>query len=521
MKVLGTHIGDDIYVVDKIDMYIAKIKSTSDKLINYQRNQERFLLLYYCYVPLIDHYLKTIPSYLTYNLCSTFENCKRSIIASCLKQNILANSNAFIQSRFSISSGGLGLRFSNIVRHSAFVASTITVYDELIKCNQNIDYTKDPFFQSFRDSLNEILLTQSINNDDSNSKLITVENIMNTKQNKSQKLQAKFTEMLTNNKYNSFIASISDHKYLTLLTSLNDNSCGKFLETIPKDPKFEFNNNEFSALLSYRLFLSQPLYVENTHCSCHQKSILDPTGLHLSTCPKEGTLFVIHDNMIDEFNNIFRMYGYRTKVEPTQCFNNIDNNLSNNNKNINNTKYNRIHFNNKRSDIQVYNPPTKYLESNTRELLFDYSNTTIFEGTKSGIIQNVSYYSATTPFHYGYQAYKSKNRKYKQEAEANGYSFLPIIMESPSGRLDEKSKEVLKEFAINGSDHLDLDPSILYNYFLKRISCTYQKNLARCFVSRTARINGKISSSNLSLNYTLKHSFISKFHDVFINENLI
>jgi hypothetical protein len=335
---------------------------------------------------------------------------------------------------------------------------------------------------------------------------------MNIKQIKSIKLQAKFTEILNNNRYTSFTKSISNNKYLVLITSLNDNSCGKFLETIPKDPKFEFNNSEFTSILSYRLFLSQPLYVSNTRCSCYQKSVLDSTGLHLSTCPKEGTLFIIHDNMIDEFNNIFRMCGYRTKVEPTHCFNN-SNNMKNNDKNKNNV-------NNKRLDIQIYNPPIKFLKSNTRELLLDYSNTTVFEGTKSGLIQNVTYHSATTPFYSGHKAYKLKINKYQQEATENGYSFLPIIMESPSGRLDEKSKELLKEFAISGSDHLDIDSSILYNYFLKRISCTYQKNLARCFLSRTARINGKISSSNLSLNYTFKHSFISKFHDVFNTGNL-
>ena len=164
-----------------------------------------------------------------------------------------------------------------------------------------------------------------------------------------------------------------------------------------------------------------------------------------------------------------------------------------------------------RTDVNYKDPPTSLF---SKSLLLDMSITTIFEGTKSGQIVAVSRKNAMIPFRKGLVSYNFKNNKHKNLANDNNYDFLPSIMESPTGRLDENFKQLLKEIAKKFSEQSsNIQESILYNYYLKRISCVFQKSLSNCFLSRTGQINGKISSfSAAPNNYIYKYSFISDFH---------
>ena len=63
------------------------------------------------------------------------------------------------------------------------------------------------------------------------------------------------------------------------------------------------------------------------------------------------------------------------------------------------------------------------------------------------IYLTISRKNALTPFRYGSLSYNFKNNKYKKEANINGYDFLPAIMESPSGRLNEEFKNLLTEIS--------------------------------------------------------------------------
>ena len=86
-------------------------------------------------------------------------------------------------------------------------------------------------------------------------------------------------------------------------------------------------------------------------------------------------------------------------------------------------------------------------------------------------------------------------------------------MESPTGRLNEEFKNLLKEISkIKSEESLNINQSILYNYYLKRISCVFQKSLSSNFLARTSKINGKVSSAMSKNNYIYEYSFISDFH---------
>ena len=87
-------------------------------------------------------------------------------------------------------------------------------------------------------------------------------------------------------------------------------------------------------------------------------------------------------------------------------------------------------------------------------------------------------------------------------------------MESPSGRLDQNFKNLLKEIAKKSSEQsINIKESILYNYYLKRISCVFQKSLSSSFLSRTGQVNGKLSMGAATI-----ITFIStRSYQIFIN----
>ena len=109
-------------------------------------------------------------------------------------------------------------------------------------------------------------------------------------------------------------------------------------------------------------------------------------------------------------------------------------------------------------------------------------------------------------------SYNFKNNKHKKLANENNYDFLPSIMESPSGRLDQNFKNLLKEIAKKNSEQsINIKESVLYNYYLKRISIVFQKSLSSSFLARTGQVNGKLNTGAPN-NYIYKYSFISDFH---------
>ena len=85
-------------------------------------------------------------------------------------------------------------------------------------------------------------------------------------------------------------------------------------------------------------------------------------------------------------------------------------------------------------------------------------------------------------------------------------------MESPTGRLHEEFKNLLREISKKKSEEsINIHQSVLYNYYLKRFSFVFQKSLSSNFLTRTAQINGKMSALSKT-NHIYQYSFISDFH---------
>jgi hypothetical protein len=58
--------------------------------------------------------------------------------------------------------------------------------------------------------------------------------------------------------------SILDTQHLAWIDSLNNTVGGRWLEVAPKSVEFTFSPEEFRAALRYRLYLSNPWYIQGS-----------------------------------------------------------------------------------------------------------------------------------------------------------------------------------------------------------------------------------------------------------------
>ena len=74
--------------------------------------------------------------------------------------------------------------------------------------------------------------------------------------------------------------------------------------------------------------------------------------------------------------------------------------------------------------------------------------------------------------------------------------LLPFVIES-NGLLHPKSKQFLKWLANKCADMRRLSPKVMYNFFLKSVSITLQRNIAKSINSRLATCLSNIEHEDL------------------------
>ena len=101
--------------------------------------------------------------------------------------------------------------------------------------------------------------------------------------------------------------------------------------------------------------------------------------------------------------------------------------------------------------------------------------------------------------------YAAKLRKYQHVAQANRFSFLPIIFES-TGLVHADTKQFLMKLATGASELKRIPKDVLYSFFMKRLSVCVQVNIASCIQKRVASIASHSGAMN---------------HDPTFNRNMI
>ena len=128
-------------------------------------------------------------------------------------------------------------------------------------------------------------------------------------------------------------------------------------------------------------------------------------------------------------------------------------------------------------------------------------------GSKKGVPSAMTTVHSLIPEKQAKVAAGNKNRKYKQLANDNGYSFLPIIFES-TGRIAEDTVKLLTKWAEYGAETKKIPAGVIYGYMVNRLSCVFQRCVANAIISRASSLNGHTTRA-AAREYVVSHEFVS------------
>jgi len=157
-----------------------------------------------------------------------------------------------------------------------------------------------------------------------------------------------------------------DAKHLAWYNSVSCNMTSRFLNVLPKCNAFTFDSNEFTTILSHRLYLPQPEWSLGLRCNCNRtiQGIREHPLLYervhnaITNCPKEGVGIKLHHEMSNTLKDLANACGIRAQREEVNCFQSILNN---------------VHFTDKekryRPDLSLFDMPGSH-----RKVIFDISS---------------------------------------------------------------------------------------------------------------------------------------------------
>jgi hypothetical protein len=469
IKLLGTYIGNNEYILNKINKYINELTIFAQKLIDFPHHQSRQLMLMYSFCNKINHIFRTTNINLLSDLINKFQSFKQDLLLLSCNQIKFSNNIHYNQAMLPVKLGGLGLTDSLITAHSANISSFLSCYNELNNHFQNINFISNNNYSYIHDSISFIHNNVLIENKQKYNFELLITNFAQSSST-SLKLQNIFSKDMIDNMQNNFIKTIETLpgcQYLAWYNSISNSSSGSFLYSSPKNNSLTFNNIEFSTSLSLRLFLPLPIIPKGNLCSCKKHPSIDTTGHHLITgCNEKGARQAHHKTTQNTLSKLLNYSGFKNTIEETNCFTRVD------------------PQNKKRPDISIHNPQSIGYEN---DLLLDISFVSPLTGTQNGNISNFSITQAKKKFRAAEARFQSKKTKYSELAFVNNKNFLPFIIET-SGALHPLAEKLLKEIAKVGAINTNIPYNIFYNYMIKNISCTIQKSFASRIFSRISKI---------------------------------
>ena len=461
VKVLGSYIGSPEFIKNKLEQKLATLQEEAEKIISCENIQQRYIFFRYCFDQKINHILRTTGLSLTEEFAEKFDEMKKKILCSILGQfdyTTLPNS-VWIQSCLPTNHGGLGLDDSSRTRFAAYLGSIIDCMDTTDESFPGWSESTIPSALSIQTAINFIQETSTV--DLNHPVILSIEDIKNLGRIKDDDLN-KIGRQFDLNKMMHPAVLIRlkqsfDDKRLGWITSAEDHMSSRFLNVMPKCPSFTFESSEFRILLNLRLFIDQPDRSSGLRCDCRQHPIVDSRAHHLITgCPKTAFGSNIHNAICNTIKELANSAGIRVKREQVGAFQNIYvPGLTDTQRNM-------------RPDLSLFDLPMS-----RRNVVLDISSAApipIFGN------QPFNRDMASQPQRAADIRYREKMTKYDTTANANNLKFHPIIFET-TGRMHSESLafitsllELFKDRFMNGA--------LLKRYWLDRISCSYQHQVA-------------------------------------------
>ena len=245
---------------------------------------------------------------------------------------------------------------------------------------------------------------------------------------------------------------------------------------VPKCDAFTFDSNEFTTLLSHRLYLPQPEWSLGLRCNCNrtiqgirEHPLLDERVHHaITNCPKEGVGIKLHQEMSNTLKDLANACGIRAQREEVNCFQSILNN---------------VHFTDKekryRPDLSLFDMPGSH-----RKVILDISSTCPIPILGQ---QQFTFNEARETERAAKSRYSERELKFNEIAKACGCKFQAIIFET-TGRMHSKSLTFIESILKKNSGFRD--GSLLKSYWLTRISCSFQHQIARNILDKLHKHKG-------------------------------
>ena len=84
LKVLGSYIGTDEYVLDSLSKYLLELEENAESLMAYEGDQVKYLVFINCFIRNVGYIFRTTPPRLTIGFARGFEVLKKRILYNLL-----------------------------------------------------------------------------------------------------------------------------------------------------------------------------------------------------------------------------------------------------------------------------------------------------------------------------------------------------------------------------------------------------------------------------------------------------
>ena len=495
-KVLGSFIGSPQFIAKQLDLKLQSLEQEAEKVLMCNDLQQRYIFSRYCFGQKINHILRTTDLRLTEDFARKFDMIKKKILCSLIRQydsDSLPES-TWIQSALPTSTGGLGLDDSSRIRFSAFLGSVV---DCLQTTNTIVPGWLDGNLQTAANVSEAIEFIKYTSTTGDEEILLSIQDVLEMGKEKEDSdafdnrvgRQHDLTRMMNKAVFKRLKDSLSD-KHLGWITSVSDSTSSRFLNVIPKGPSFTFESSEFRILLNMRLYLSQPDRSEGLRCDCKSRPIIDDRTHHLVTgCPKLALGMNIHNSVCNTIKELANSAGIRAKREQFGAFQNIFvAGFTDKQRNM-------------RPDLSLFDLPF-----DPRNVILDISSTAPIP-----IFGNAPFTRAMArqPMRAAEARYKQKMDTYDAIATANNLKFHPIIFETTGSIHPESLKFIMTLLSI--FNHHYQNGALLKKYWLDRISCSYQHQVAIGIREKLKYLKGQVHCQGLFEN---RANYINEYSSV-------
>lgn len=458
--VLGSPIGSDSYIKDELMCFVRdELETVAKNLIDHESVQERWILFTKSFMLKPLHLFKTISPRLTTEFINAIDLIGREILCSMLDCSIDELSEQIIEViKLPIEKGGLGLKDYADLGTAAYAAS---LHDNNILFGDMKLFETTEFIPHVVDFVNAV--GEIKREDGFHHTVDTLTEMLNKKEN-GETSQHVITNMLVKERAIKVETLVKSNKgYHHWFKSIQNSQSGKWLESVPSNPKLTLSNEQFTTALRYRLYMHYEGWSSMLVCGCGKdrdgkicktKIIVDRHGDHLATgCNLNNLRTTTHDSIVDTVRGLLNYTGYRTIKEQKRLFGD----------------------NGRRPDITICDYKGKI-----KKMLLDISipatlnyhvNGDLNINKCNGVGKNAE------------KMFNKKNEEYLQSAIANSHDFKPFIIES-CGIFHPDTYDFIKELAKKKEKNLICKQDTMLNYMLKCISVSLQAALANSIRKR-------------------------------------